>query len=181
MSFTHEQLKKNVNVSRKRLESAREKRLESVKLHKRHKVLNVGFWIFGPISVGIMAATFPVWVFCVWLVLFVVVCRMAWKDLITARNDIRTWREHELQSLSNVTEDIQALVDRETLQLMDPERYAAIEREYEDAQRMKLESVPLHNRNVYHTQSEVEDVMMELQAAMALGAEIREFHKKRRR
>lgn len=127
MSIRHEQLKQNVEVSRQRLDHARAKRLESVKLHKRHKALNVVFWTVAPFSALAIGFTFAWWVILIWAVAFGVVTRMAWKDLITARNEIHAWRETELQNLSEVTEDIQALVERETLQLMDPKAYALIE------------------------------------------------------
>jgi len=150
MSIRHEQLKQNVEITRQRLDHARVKRLESVRLHKRHKVLNIVFWTVAPVSAAVISFTFAWWVILIWAIAFGFTTRIAWKDLITARDDIHAWRKDELKHLSHVTDDIQALVERETLQLMDPEAYARIESppvrvpkergaEYRAAQQLKEE------------------------------------------
>lgn len=127
MSIRHEQLKKNVEISRERLDHARVKRLESVSLHKRYKVLNIVFWVVGPISAGVIAMTFAWWLLMIWFVAFAITARWAWNDLLEMRSYIHHWHCEERKHLSQVADDIQALVDRETLQLMNPSAYNEIE------------------------------------------------------
>lgn len=164
MTQSHEQLTRNVNVTREKLDNARVKRLESVKLHKRHKVLAPALWVVGSMSGILISMTFPVWVIALWLSVLFVTCYISARDLRSAKDDIEAWRENELKYLSEVTENIQALVERETLALMNPEAYAAIEREHEEEQRKKQEILQLKSRGVYRTEREARDAVMQLQA-----------------
>ena len=58
------------------------------------------------------------------------------EGMTNARKGIKRAQEDAHAQLSDVVDDIQALVDRETLALMDPERYAELERPKEEPVKM---------------------------------------------
>jgi hypothetical protein len=128
MSITHEQLKKNVEVSRKRLQTTHERRALWVKRHGTQRKIAVGaaaVWTFNVVTMFIF---YPAWVGLIFLFLMAGTFGMSLEGMANARKGIKRAAEDERVQLSDVVDDIQALVDRETLALMNPERYAELER-----------------------------------------------------
>jgi hypothetical protein len=146
MTQTHEQLKKNVDVSRTRLDTTRAKRLDAERLHNRHRILNPILWVTTPFSFLVILMAWPVWAVGIYTVVMIGVAIMAWKDLRSAKKSIERYAEDARNALSDLCDDIQRLDEREALQLMDPSAYTAIEDE-EMARRKDLERKYLTRRD----------------------------------
>lgn len=136
MSITHEQLKKNVNVSRERLERSHAQRALWVKRHGTQRKIFIGSMVMWTFSCTVIFVIHPVWVFLIFIFLMAACFGLGLEGMTNARKGIKRAQEDAHAQLSDVVDDIQALVERETLALMNPERYAELERPKEEPVKM---------------------------------------------
>lgn len=129
MTLSHEDLKNDVTLYRQRVDASRETEEIWRKQHAKERKITVGSAALWTFSCTTMFIFHPVWVGFVFVILFAGAFGVGLSGMTRAKEKMQFHAQRTRLELSDVTDAIARLVDRETMALMDPERYAQVEEE----------------------------------------------------